>query len=171
VRDLFDFLDTCGPYLLRLLYRVTLREDVAEDLLQELFLKLQASDRFRSAANRAAYARGAALHLAFDWRRDQRRRPITAPPTDESVASDPSPLQRLIADEEIQCVLDLMAELPMSSAELLTMRYLQQDSYETIAQQLGKTAHQARALCHKALSQLRDLAKEKQGVDLERGLP
>ncbi len=171
MRDLLDFLDISGPYLLRLLYRVTLREDVAEDLLQELFLKLQASDGFRSAANRSAYARGTALHLAFDWRRDQRRCPITALPPDEAVTSDPSPLQRLIEYEEIQTVLDLMAELPMPSVELLTMRYLHQDSYETIAQQLGKTTHQARALCHKALIQLRDLAREKQRVDLERELP
>ncbi len=148
MRDLLDFLDISGPYLLRLLYRVTLREDVAEDLLQELFLKLQASDGFRSAANRPAYARGTALHLAFDWRRDQRRCPITALPPDEAVTSDPSPLQRLIEYEEIQTVLDLMAELPMPSVELLTMRYLHQDSYETIAHQLGKTTHQARALCH-----------------------
>ncbi len=171
MRDLLDFLDTSGPYLLRLLYRVTLRADVAEDLFQELFLRLQASAGFRSAANRSAYARGTALHLAFDWRRNQRRCPIAALPPDEAVTTDPSPLQRLIEDEEIQTVLDLMAELPMPGVELLTMRYLQQDSYETIAHQIGKTAHQARALCHKALIQLRDLAREKQRVDLEREQP
>jgi RNA polymerase sigma factor (sigma-70 family) len=147
---------------------MTLREEVAEDLLQELFLKLQASDGFRSAVNPLAYARGAALHLAFDWRRDQRRCPITAIPPDEAATSDPLPLQRLIDDEEIQAVLDLMAELPMPAVELLTMRYLQQDSYESIALRLGKTPHQARALCHKALTQLRDLASEKQRLDLER---
>jgi RNA polymerase sigma-70 factor (ECF subfamily) len=171
VRELLDFLDVSGPYLLRLLYRVTLREDVAEDLLQELFLKLQASDGFRTAANRLAYARGAALNLAFDWRREQRRCPITALPPCEPETGNPSPLQRLIRDEEIQIVLDLMAELPMTGALLLTMRYLQQDSYEAIAHQLGKTVHQARALCHKALIQLRDLAREKQRVDLEREKP
>ncbi len=144
--DLLDFFESRGPYLLRLLYRVTLREDVAEDLLQELFLKLRASEGFRAAANRSAYARGAALHLAFDWRRDQRRCPITALPPDESLAAASSPLQRLIEEEEIQTVLDLMADLPTAGVELLTMRYLQQDSYETIGHQLGKTAHQARAL-------------------------
>ncbi len=40
MRDLLDFLDTSGPYLLRLLYRATLREDVAEDLLQERPIRL-----------------------------------------------------------------------------------------------------------------------------------
>jgi len=37
------------------------------------------------------------------------------------------------------------------------MRYIQQDSYEDIAGQLGKTVHQARALCFKAMSALRDV--------------
>ena len=36
------------------------------------------------------------------------------------------------------------------------MRYIQQESYEEIARQLGKTVHQARALCFKAMSALRD---------------
>ena len=93
---------------------------------------------------------------------------ISSPP-DESLAAASSPLQRLIEEEEIQTVLDLMADLPTAGVELLTMRYLQQDSYETIGHQLGKTAHQAPRLCHKALIQLRDLAREKQRVDLERG--
>ena len=54
--ELLDLLDANGPYLFRLLHRVTLCEDAAEDLLQELFLKLPASDGFRSATNRLAYA-------------------------------------------------------------------------------------------------------------------
>lgn len=171
MKDLLQLLDSSGPYLFRLLYRVTLREDVAEDLLQELFLKLQASDGFRSATNRLAYARCTALRLAFDWRRDQRRCPIAALPQEEAASCDPSPLQRLIADEEIQAVLGLMSQLSTPHIELLTMRYIQQDSYDTIAAQFGKTAHQARALCHKALAQLRDLVTEKQRADLERGRP
>jgi RNA polymerase sigma-70 factor (ECF subfamily) len=171
VKDILDLLDSSGPYLFRLLHRVTLREDVAEDLLQELFLKLRASDGFRSATNRLAYARSTALHLAFDWRRDQRRCPITALPQEEAASCDPSPLQRLIEDEEIQAVLDLMSQLSTPHIELLTMRYIQQDSYDTMAAQLGKTAHQARALCHKALAELRELVTEKQRVDLERERP
>ncbi len=171
MKELLQLLDSSGPYLFRLLHRLTLREDVADDLLQELFLKLRASDGFRSGTNRPAYARRTALHLAFDWRRDQRRCTMAALPQEEAASCDPSPLQRLIEDEEIQSVLDLMSQLSASHVELLTMRFIQQDSYETIAAQFGKTAHQARALCHKALAQLRDLVTAKQRVDLERERP
>jgi DNA-directed RNA polymerase specialized sigma24 family protein len=37
------------------------------------------------------------------------------------------------------------------------MRYIQQQSYDDIAEQMGKSPHQVRALCHKAISRLRDL--------------
>jgi DNA-directed RNA polymerase specialized sigma24 family protein len=37
------------------------------------------------------------------------------------------------------------------------MRYIQQSSYEEIAEQIGKTVHQARALCFRAMSTLRDV--------------
>ena len=35
------------------------------------------------------------------------------------------------------------------------MRYLQQKSYADVGKQIGRTAHQARALCHKAIGRLR----------------
>ena len=44
-----EFLDAHGDTLFRLLYRVTLRADVSEDLMQELFLKLKASEEFHNA--------------------------------------------------------------------------------------------------------------------------
>jgi outer membrane lipoprotein-sorting protein len=42
--------------------------------MQELFLKLQRSGGFFRARNSRAYVRRAAIHLAFDWRRGQKRR-------------------------------------------------------------------------------------------------
>ena len=39
------------------------------------------------------------------------------------------------------------------------MRYIQEESYEDIAAHIGKTPHQTRALCSKALIRLRDIMK------------
>ena len=66
---LLELLQRSGARLHALLVRVTLREDVAEDLLQELFLRLDASAGFYEASSREAYAQTAAIRLAFDWRR------------------------------------------------------------------------------------------------------
>ncbi len=52
-----------------LFMRITLREDVAEDLLQELFLRLHGRKGFSAIQKPKAYMFTAAIRLAFDWRR------------------------------------------------------------------------------------------------------
>ncbi len=158
--ELIEFLDNHGRVLLQLLYRVTMREDVSEDLMQELFLKLKASDGFRSAENPLAYARRTALHLAFDWRRNRAKMSGAELPHDNLTADEPSPLARLIERERIQEILDTMAGLSSRDCELLTMHYIQEVSYEVLAKEHEKTPHQIRAICHKALNRLRDLMTE-----------
>jgi RNA polymerase sigma factor (sigma-70 family) len=171
VSELLDLLECHGRYLFRLLHRVTLREDVAEDLLQELFLKLRASRGFGSAGNRLAYARRAALRLAFDWRRLQGRLRTSSLPEDEAAVRQRSPLERLEDREQIEGVLEAMAGLSDRNIELLTMRYIQQDSFETIGAHFGTTPHQVRALCSKALAQLRTLIAQTRPEILERHKP
>ncbi len=158
--ELVELLNDHGRNLFRLLYRVTLREDISEDLMQELFLKLNASEGFHSATNPLAYARQSALHLAFDWRRDRIKFSGTELLDDEVTDELPTPLDRLVESEQIQAVLDAMVGLSPRNCELLTMHFIQQESYETLATESGKTPHQIRGLCHKALVQLRELLTE-----------
>ena len=152
---LLHLLDTAGGSLHALLTRLTLREDVAEDLMQELFLNLSRSRGFAKAANQPAYARRTAMHLAFDWRRSRRRDPAATAMTAEPSAPGPSPLGRLLRDEQLAQILDAAAQLGGLCRDAFVMRHVQQESYETVAEQLGKTPHQARALCHKAIEQIR----------------
>jgi len=72
-KELLDLLDKSGADLYALLTRLTLREDVAEELMQELFIKLNNSRGAGNAVNLNAYARKSAINLAFDWRRSQKR--------------------------------------------------------------------------------------------------
>ena len=50
--------------------------------------------------------------------------------------------------------LDGMSEL---SRQVIVLHRLQGESYEAIASQIEKTPHQVRAICSKAIGQLRDL--------------
>ncbi|MFO7907315.1 MAG: RNA polymerase sigma factor [Planctomycetota bacterium] len=158
--EILKFLEAHGDALFGLLYRITLREDVAEDLMQELFLRLRAADACRTARSPLAYARRTALHLAFDWRRN--RTEVLGVELGDRESSDdgPSPLERLIEVEQIQTVLEAMAGLSPRDRELLMMHYIEQQSYEALAQDFDKTPHQIRALCYKALVQLRELLAE-----------
>ncbi len=155
--DLLEFLDKSGASLYALLTRLTLRQDVAEELMQELFIKLSNSGRFDKAGNRDAYIRRAAINLAFDWRRRQKQNLLRLDQVREPASNDSSPLVKLVRSEELDEILNAIGRLKGTYREVFVMRHIQQESYDYIAEQLGKTSHQVRALCSKALSHLRDL--------------
>lgn len=150
-----------GGHLHALLTRLTLRADVAEDLMQDLFCKLVESERFAGAANPLAYAIRMATNLAFDYRRAERRG-LWAGDGERPATGDVSPLLDLVRREELDRVLDAIGQLPPGGREIVVLRYLQQQDYASIGRQLGKTPHQIRALCHKAVVRLRAL------LDVER---
>lgn len=156
-KELLELLDKSGADLFALLTRLTLREDVAEELMQELFIKLNNSRSIGKIANRNAYARRTAINLAFDWRRSQKQAALPLGQVAEPVANDDSPLGKLIRSEELAEMLDAVGRLKKASREVLVMRYLQQESYDNIAGQLGKSSHHIRALCSRAIRNLRDV--------------
>lgn len=167
--DLLKVLEQHGAELYALLTRLTLRPHVAEDLLQDLFLRLQASPNFGRATNPAAYVFRTAMNLALDWRRSLRK--STALP-DDLPGEWELPIDRMIELEALEQVLEALPELPELGRQIVVLRYLQHQDYSRIAEQLGKTEHQVRGLCHKALSQLRSMLNsmpskpEKEGQDL-----
>jgi RNA polymerase sigma-70 factor (ECF subfamily) len=152
-----DFLEESGPDLYALLVRLTLREDTAEDLMQELFIKLNNSNALNRAKNRYAYARRCAINLAFDWRKKTRVNVVQLNAAHEPVSQKASPLDSLVHSEELESILDATARLSGLSRECFVMRYVQQSSFEDIALQLGKSQHQVRALCSKGMRQLRKM--------------
>jgi RNA polymerase sigma-70 factor, ECF subfamily len=135
-----------------------LRQDAAEELMQDLFIKLQGARDQGGVECWYAYARRTAINLAFDWRRKQKtRRTVTLDGLSERASDNGEPLGRLIESEELEQVLEAIDRLNGASREAFVMRYIQQDSYEEIAEQLGRTVHQAHGLCHKAMSALRSM--------------
>jgi len=156
--ELLELLDAYGAGLHALLARLTLREEVAEELMQELFLKLHGTKGQGRIECWYAYARRTAINLAFDWRRRQAtRRACSLDALSERASETDSPLGKLIASEELEQVLTAVGRLHGASREVFVMRYIQQSSYEEIAEQLGRTVHQVRALCFRAMSTLRDV--------------
>lgn len=156
-KELLELLDRSGANLYALLTRLTLREDVAEELMQELFIKLSNSRSFDKAGSPEAYVRRAAINLAFDWRRSRKQNPLRLDQICEPASNDGSPLDKLVQAEELDQILNAIGKLNRTSREAFVMRYIQQESYDYIAEQLGKTAHHVRALCSKASNRLRNI--------------
>ncbi len=167
-KELLELLDKSGANLYALLTRLTLREDIAEELMQELFLKLSNSSRFDKARNRQAYARKAAINLAFDWRRSLKRNPLRLDQICEPASNDSSPLGKLVQTEELEEILNAIGQLNRSSREAFVMRYIQQEPYDYIAEQSGKTAHHVRALCSRALNRLRNVLGDNERPSFEK---
>ena len=160
--DALALLESHGKQLFALLFRLTLRHDVADDLLQDLFCKLAASDGFSRAENRLAYSHRMATNLAFDWRRKAKRFSATDGRSTEPVASGQSPLDDLIRREQLDQTLNAISELPQTAREIVVLRYLECETYESIAARLDKTTHQVRAIAFKAIKRLRN---ELRGID------
>ena len=156
-KELLELLDRSGARLYTLLTRLTLREDAAEELMQELFLRLSNSRGFAKSTSRDAYAKRTAINLAFDWRRKSKHKANGQEYAYEVIANDGSPLSKIIKTEELEEMLNAIEKLNEKGRQAIVMRYIQQQSYENIAEQIGKTPHHARALCSKALIRLREI--------------
>jgi len=157
VQRLLDLLESHGGRIHTLLTRLTLCESTAEDLQQDLFLRLSKSDSFDRARNQTAYAIRAAMNLAFEWRRKQKRTICSQSLTDDPIAQDTSPGDVLEYKEQCARVLHALDGVSELSRQVIVLHGLQEESYDAIALQLDKTPHQVRAICSKAISQLRDL--------------
>jgi RNA polymerase sigma factor (sigma-70 family) len=153
-KELLELLDKSGASLYTLLTRLTLREDIAEELMQELFIKLNKSG-FDKVRNQYAYARKTAINLAFEWRRNQKLNSVGLDQISEPASNDSSPLNKLIRTEELEEILNAIGKLNKVPREAFVMRYVQQEPYDFIAEQLGKTVHHIRALCSRASNRLR----------------
>jgi RNA polymerase sigma factor (sigma-70 family) len=161
-KKILQLFDASGPRLHRLLGRLTLREDEAGDLLQELFLRLWNSRSFDRTKYPFSYAYRAAINLAFEWRRD--RKLSSRPLGDDCPAKiGSSALGKMIAAEELGQILDATMQLTDLACDVVVMHYIEQESYDQIAKRLGKKPQYLRALNAKAVVRLREiLIKENQ---------
>lgn len=154
-KKVLELLDAEGPRLHLLLARLTRREEVAGDLLQELVTRLCQSKGLEKARDPLAYAYRAAANLAFEWRRSQRARRQSARRNGAAPTAAPSPLGAIIEEEELERVLDAASRLQEMARNAVILRYLEQMSYEDIGRRLGKKPQHVRSLTSKALAQLR----------------
>lgn len=170
LQRLVDALDDIGIQLFALLTRITLSEDVAEELLQELVLKfVRSPDLLQGIDNLGGYLHRSAMRLAFNWRRDQRTRQ-TSPLPPELPDATLHPSSHSIDQRELhETVLRAIGDLPSANREVVMMRFLQEQSYEDISDQLNKTPHLVRSLCSKGVQMLRSKLRHLQSDSTYRG--
>lgn len=159
-RQLLSLLDEYGRRLHSLLTKMTLCEDAAADCLQELFLRLRDADGFRKSKQPERYMFRAAINLAFDWRRQQRRIHTSDEHLDDTASCCLTPDDQIAEREEAERILQAMERLSEDDRELLTMKFIHGESHAEIADRFESTPHRVRALCSKAVARLRRLVGE-----------
>ena len=158
---LLELLERSGDRLYLLLRQLTLSEDAAEQLMQELFGKLSTRKAFSNISEATIHARRTAINLAFNWRKTQK---INIP---EPACTDDSAMDETISTEDLQRILQAVGSLRGQIKEAFVMRYIQQEPYSYIAEQLGKTTHHIRGLCYKARAKLQNTLGDKSQPSLK----
>jgi RNA polymerase sigma factor (sigma-70 family) len=152
-RLLTRLLDSHGERLYATLFRLTLRREVATELLQELFARL-AGSQVEAARDPAAYAGRTAINLAMEWRRRRVREPAALEV--DVVSNAQSPSLRIERAEDFDRLLAAVEELSEASREAFVLRFLEHMSYDDAAATMEKTPHQVRGLCSAAVRQLQE---------------
>lgn len=160
-KQLLKLLDDNGAKLHALLYRLTLRYDIAEDLMQEMFIKLFNFKGLDDVENVESYARRVAINLAFDWRRRQVRKNVSLNQVSEVCSKEDVPLKKVVRQERAEELLSAVSSLKGVFREVVVLRYLEELSYKDIGLQVGKAPHHVRAICHRARQQLRSMLSSK----------
>jgi RNA polymerase sigma-70 factor (ECF subfamily) len=126
-----------------LAYKFVGRHDEAEDLTQDIFLKIfRALHTFDRRANFQTWLISISRNLCIDHYRSVRKeRETMARDVDASelspVAREPGPLGQLEHLDLRQLIKKALAELPPSLRQAVILRDLQEFSYQEIAEQLG----------------------------------
>ncbi len=166
-RTLLNFVDSHGRRLHSLFAKLTANQDAADELLQDFFVRILRTTGVASALNAEAYLFRAAINLAFDWRKRNRRTNFELL-SDDVVTDDIAPLDRMVRYECVEHVLAAMDRLSEQDRELVSLRFLQGESPEWIADRWASTPHRIRSRCSKAVTRLRKLLARDRPVQKER---
>ncbi|HYU32005.1 MAG TPA: RNA polymerase sigma factor [Thermoanaerobaculia bacterium] len=149
-----ELIEKYGQRLYNLAYHFGGSAEEAEDLTQEIFLRLyQNLHRYTGEAPLAAWALRLSRNLCIDhYRRIRRDRRTSAVP-DEILAQMPAAddvQEEAQRREEVQAVYGALSELPEESAEVVLLRDLQGWTMEEIAAYLGVPLGTIKSRLHRA---------------------
>ncbi|HUR59404.1 MAG TPA: RNA polymerase sigma factor [Opitutaceae bacterium] len=150
--------------LLRFAISLVGRRSVAEELVQETFLRLH--QVWGEVEHPRAWLFRSLRNLALNHLRD--RRPESELVEETAAAEAALPAEKLGHDEAIGLVRLLMAEMPDDDRELVRLKYLDGLKYQEIAKRTGLSVGNVGYRLHHLLKTLAD-GLRRAGIDGSRG--
>jgi RNA polymerase sigma factor (sigma-70 family) len=139
--------------LLRYAYGLVGQRETAEDLVQEVFLRLHT--HWDEVSNPRAWLFRAVRNLAFNHLRD-RHHETTLDHQPELATPDPDPENTLGKLETLGTLQLLIAELPAADRRLIHLKYHRKLKYDEISQQTGLSVGNVGYKLHFLLKNLAD---------------
>ena len=128
----------------------------AEDLTQESLLRaFRSLARFDPKQRFAGWLFGIATHVCRDWLRRRGRRREHASDAAEQAVVERTPREEAAAAEERENVLEAVRRLPLKYREVIVLHYLEEMSYDEVADSLGIRPDAARRRALRAREMLR----------------
>jgi RNA polymerase sigma-70 factor (ECF subfamily) len=148
-----------------LLWRCGGLRDVADDLLQEVWLvAVRRLDQFDPAQGAfLAWLRGIATGLlANRWRSLARQRRLQPVPTSQQVTAEPADASSESRDERAESVARALAELPPLYEEVLRRRYLEGQAVAQMASEMNCSLKAVESRLSRAREAFRAIYEEEQ---------
>lgn len=138
-------------------WRLTADAQAAEDLVQEAFLKLwMKRDSLNKVENTEAFCTTIVRNIFFDRYRKNGNRFVEQPPEKLNIATDSNISERLEQREDTTKIMNIIAHLPKQQRLIITLRDIEDRSYDEIATQTGLQAVNIRVLLSRARKQIRE---------------
>jgi RNA polymerase sigma-70 factor (ECF subfamily) len=138
---------------------------LAQDAVQETFLRLCKADRAAIAGHEAQWLFTVCRSRVLDQqRKDKPMQPLTPLDTDLLKADGPSPSDTAMQREAVSLVPGLLGKLPERQAEAIRLKFQQRLSYREIASVLSVSETNVGFLIHTGLKALRTQMNNLQGA-------
>ncbi len=145
---------------LNIAYRFLSDADLAEDVVQDAFLKiLDAADRYRPTARFLTYLYNVIWHLCIDTYRKKTPRSLDAMPVGPHTENPPD--RRALEEERARAVQDAIAQLPERQRMALVLQHYDELSYEEIADSMGCSSSAVDSLLVRARRTLKTILDDK----------
>lgn len=169
----------------RTLYQVVGDEQDAQDLAQEVFLKVFRSlAGYRGDAAFTTWLHRLTLNLAFDWLRARKRRPLQVPlepaadpeerPAPEIATADEGPEEALLRNDRRRELQQAIQNLPPDYREVILLYHFHHMSYQQIADRLDTPVRTVETRLYRAKALLKRMLTGTEGGDgggVPRGAP
>ena len=171
-----DLVDRHKGRVYRTLYQVVGDDQDAQDLAQEVFLKLFRSlGSYRGDAAFTTWLHRLTLNLAFDWLRARKRRPLQvplAPPPDledrpamELPSTDETPEEATLRLERARQLKQAIQDLPPDYREVVILHHIHHMSYQQIADRMDAPVRTVETRLYRARGLLKKMLSDGEGGD------